>query len=122
MPPRRKASAPDEDVILNIPPPATTIEGRNDQLIAQAFNLAERRLHEGTASAQEVVHFLRLGAAEQRLKEEKLRHESLVLETRVKEMESRTSGEELLNKALQAFKGYSGAEPIEPGEDMYEDV
>lgn len=43
MPPRRKASAPeDEGLILNIPPPATTIEGRNDQLILQAFNLAER--------------------------------------------------------------------------------
>lgn len=122
MPPRRKASAPDEDLILSIPPPATTIEGRNNQLIAKAFDLAERRLHEGTASAQEVVHFLRLGAAEQRLKEEKLRHESLVLETRVKEMESRTSGEELLAKALSAFRGYSGAEPIDPEEDPYEEL
>lgn len=122
MPPRRKASSSDEDVILNIPPPATTIEGRNNQLIDLAFSLVERRFHDGTASAQETVHFLRLGAAEQRLKEEKLRHESLLLETRMKEMESRTSGEELLNKALAAFKGYSGQEPIDPEEGEYEDL
>lgn len=126
MPPRRKASTSDEDLILNLPPPATTIEGRNNQMIAAAFDLVERRLHNGTASAQETVHFLRLGAAEQRLKEEKLRHESLLLETRMKEMESRTSGEELLAKALNAFRGYSGQEPIDPDADdeegYYEDV
>lgn len=123
MPPRRKASASgDDDVILNIPPPATTIEGRNNQLIDLAFSLVERRFHDGTASAQETVHFLRLGAAEQRLKEEKLRHESLLLETRMKEMESRTSGEELLGRALAAFKGYSGQEPIEDEEEGYEEL
>lgn len=127
MPPRRKASGSDEedDILLEIPPPATTIEGRNNQLIAQAFDLAERRLLKGTASAQEVVHFLRLGAAEQRLREEKLRNENLVLAARKAEMEQRTSGEELMNKALQAFRGYSGQEPVDPEaveEGMYEDV
>lgn len=126
MPPRRKASDSDGELILNLPPPATTIEGRNNQMIAAAFDLVERRLHEGSASAQETVHFLRLGAAEQRLKEEKLRHESLLLETRMKEMESRTSGEELLAKALAAFRGYSGQEAIDPEAehegDYYEDV
>ncbi len=105
MPPRRKPIVAEKD--LDIPPPATTIEGRNDQLIVAAFNLVERRLHDGTASAQETVHFLKMGTINQRLQEEKIRRENLVLETRVKEMESRSSGEELLNKALAAFKGYS---------------
>jgi hypothetical protein len=123
MPPRRKASGSDGDVVLNIPPPATTIEGRNNQLIAHAFDLAERRLLEGTASAQEVVHFLRLGAAEQRLKEEKLKNENLVLAARTEEMKQRTSGEELMNKALQAFRGYSGQDPVDPeAEEWDEDV
>lgn len=121
MPPRRKA-ATSEDVVLNIPPPATTIEGRNNQLIAAAFDLVERRLHDGSASAQETVHFLRMGTINQRLQEEKLKHESLVLETRVKEMEARSSGEELMAKALDAFRGYSGQVPIDPEEDEYEDV
>lgn len=113
MPPRKKASASD-DYVLNLPPPATTIEGRNDQLIAAAFDLVERRIHEGSASAQETVHFLRMGSTKDRLEQEKLRRENLVLETRVREMESRTSGDELLVKALAAFRGYSGQEPVDP--------
>lgn len=121
MPTRRKATGSDGDVVLNIPPPATTIEGRNNQLVAYAFDLAERRLLEGTASAQEVVHFLRLGAAEQRLKEEKLRNENLVLEARTEEMKQRTSGEELMSKALLAFRGYSGQDPVDPEAEEWDE-
>ena len=122
MPTRRKATTSDEDLVLTIPPPATTIEGRNNQLIAAAFDLAERRLHDGSASAQEVVHFLRLGAAEQRLKEEKLHNENLVLAARTEEMKARSSGEELMEKALSAFRGYSGQVAVNPEEDEYDDT
>lgn len=109
MPPRRKGNSSDDEPI-DLPPPATTIEGRNDQLIAAAFDLVERRLHDGTASAQETVHFLRMGTTDRKLQEEKLRRENLVLEVRAKELESRSSGEELLSEALRAFRGYSGQE------------
>lgn len=112
MPPRRKATNLDEP--LNLPPPAPTIEGRNDQLIAAAFDLVERRLHDGSASAQETVHFLRMGTVNQRLQEEKVRRENLVLEARVEELKSRNSGEEMMAKALAAFRGYSGQEPVDP--------
>lgn len=115
--PRRKASVSDGNV-YELPPPATTIEGRNDQLIAAAFDLVERRIYDGSASAQETVHFLRMGSTKDRLEQEKLRRENLVLETRVKEMESRTSGDELMVRALAAFRGYSGQGPI--GEDLGE--
>lgn len=119
MPARRKATVSEEELVLSIPPPATSIEGRNNQLIAAAFDLAERRLHDGSASAQEVVHFLRLGAAEQRLKEEKLHNENLVLAARTEEMKARSSGEELMSRALAAFRGYSGQDEIVSEEDGY---
>lgn len=101
-----------------LPPPATTLEGREDQLIAAAMDLVERRIHEGTASAQETVHFLRLGSVRNQLEQDKLRHENEVLKTRVKEMESRRSSEELYEKALSAMRGYQGLD--EPEED-YDD-
>lgn len=104
-----------------LPPPATTLEGREDQLIEATMNLVERRIHEGTASAQETVHFLRLGSVRNQLEQDKLRHENEVLKTRVIEMESRKNSGELYEKALQAFKGYSGQEPIDPDEDNYYD-
>lgn len=122
MPPRRKATSTDSELVLNIPPPATTIEGRNNQLIAAAFDLAERRLHDGSASAQEVVHFLRLGAAEQRLKEEKLHNENLVLAARTEEMKQRSTGDELYTRALAAFRGYSGQDPVDPEENEHEEL
>jgi hypothetical protein len=104
-----------------LPPPATTLEGREDQLIAAAMDLVERRIHEGTASAQETVHFLRLGSVRNQLEQDKLRHENEVLQTRVKEMESRRSSEELYSKALAAMRGYQGLDPLEgqDDEDIY---
>lgn len=102
-----------------IPPPATTIEGRNDQLVAAAFDLVERRIHDGTASAQETVHFLRQGSPAQRHQIEKLERENILLKTRVEEMASRSSSEDLMKEALLAFRGYSGQAPIDP-EDNYD--
>ena len=118
-PPRKKGTDMTSEYAL--PPPATTIEGRNDQLIAATFDLVERRLHDGSASAQETVHFLRMGANNYRLQEEKLRHESLVLQARIEEMKTRNSGEELLKDALAAFKGYSGLEPIQEDTDGHQE-
>ena len=112
----RKGTDMDRD--LQLPPPASTLEGRNDQLTAAAFALVERRLHDGSASAQETVHFLKMGATNYRLQEEKLRMESLALQARIEEARARNSGEELMKEALAAFKGYSGQEPIQ--EDGYD--
>lgn len=111
----RKATS--EPVIL--PPPATTLEGREDQLIAAAMDLVEQRIANGTASAQETVHFLKLGSTRNQIEQNNLRSQAEMLAARVKDMESRTSSESLYAEALQAFKGYSGQESIE---DDYEDV
>jgi len=112
---RRKPNPEEEREPL--PPPATTLEGREDQLISAAMDLVERRIHEGTASAQETVHFLRLGSVRNQLEQEKLSNENEVLKTRVKEMESRKSSEELYEKALAAMRGYQGLEMPEDEND-----
>lgn len=100
-----------------LPPPAKTLEGREDQLIAAAMDLVEQRIHNGSASAQETVHFLRLGSVKNQLEQDKLRSENAVLKSRVEEMASRTSSEGLYNRALNAFRGYSGQGPIVEDED-----
>lgn len=114
--PARKAQPLDTP----IPPPAKTIEGRNDQLTAAAFDLAEKRLHDGTASAQEVVHFLRQGSPAQRHLIEKLQGENGLLLARVAEMEARTNRDDIYDKALKAFRGYSGQEPVDPEADYFD--
>jgi hypothetical protein len=104
-----------------LPPPATTLEGREDQLIAAAMDLVERRISEGSASAQETVHFLKLGSVRNQLEQNKLKAENDMLSARVKDMESRQSSEGLYAKALAAFKGYSGEEEIDM-DDEYEEL
>lgn len=114
---RRKPEANEEP----LPPPATTLEGREDQLTSMAYDLVERRMHDGTASAQETVHFLKAGSRQNQFLLQKLQSENDVLKTRIKEMESRQSQEELLAAALAAFRGYSGEAPIDPEDEDYDD-
>jgi hypothetical protein len=103
-----------------LPPPAKTLEGREDQLIAAAMDLVENRIAQGTASAQETVHFLRLGSVRNQLEQSKLKAENDMLAARVKEMESRQSSDSLYAEALAAFKGYAGQDLLE--EDYDEDL
>lgn len=97
--------------------PATTPEGRENQLVSMAADLAERRIREGTASAQEIVHFLRLGSSRERLEQERLRRENLLLEAKAEAIASSSRYEELVKDAMKAFKSYSGQAPEE---DDYE--
>ena len=110
---------PDEDP-APLPPRAKTLEGREDQLIASAMDLVERRLQEGTASAQETVHFLKLGSVRNQLEQDKLRADNELLQARVKDMESRRSGDQLYLAALQAFRGYAGIDPVDLEADGFD--
>lgn len=53
--------------------PALTPEARENQLISLAVDLVEQRLLDGTASAQEVTHFLKLGSMREKLERENSR-------------------------------------------------
>lgn len=93
--------------------PATSLEGRENQLIAQAVDLAERQIAEGTASAQVISHFLKLGTTRERLEQEKLRNENKLTEAKIESLASMQRVEELYSKAMQAFGTYSGQSPEE---------
>lgn len=99
--------------------PAKTVHGRENQLISMATDLAEKRLKEGTATAQEIVHFLKLGSTREQLEQEKLRRENDVLTARVETMESAVRMEELYRDAIRAMSEYKGDDQDE--EDFYED-
>lgn len=89
-------------------PPATTLEGREDQMVALSVNLAEKQLRDGTASAQVITHYLKLGSTREKLEQERLRKENHLLQTRADTLESTVRVEELMKNAIDAFRGYSG--------------
>lgn len=98
--------------------PATTLEGRENQLISLASDLAERQLREGSASAQVLTHFLKLGSTREQLEHERLQNENLLLSAKIDALASTKRVEELFQQALDAMRTYSGTE-VE--EEYYED-
>jgi len=101
-------------------PPATTPELRNQELVALAFDLVEKKLRDGTASAQETVHFLKMGEEKYQLERDKLRQENALLAARAEQISKNDRMEELFDKAIKAFKGYSG-EDVSQDEGEYYD-
>lgn len=99
-------------------PPATTVEARENQLIALAVGLAERQIQEGTASSQVITHYLKLGSTREKLEHEKLQRENELLRAKVESIASGKRVEELYSNALNAMRAYQGQPPIE---DDYED-
>lgn len=95
-------------------PPAKTPEGREIQLTSLAFDLAQARLENGTATGQEVIYFLKMGAEDTKLQREKLRHENVLTEARAAQLGKSDDLVELWKEGIAAFKGYSlGAQPEE---------
>lgn len=86
--------------------PATTPQGRENQIISAAYDLAEQRILNGTASSQEIVHFLRMGSEKEKLERAKLVEENKLLKARTKSLEASTNIEQLLKEGLMALSGY----------------
>lgn len=86
----------------------TTPEARENRLVSLAYDQAERQLEQGDAPAMVVVHLLKLRTAEQKLKEEKLRKENLLLEARTSSLEDGKNAGEMYAAALKAIHSYQG--------------
>jgi hypothetical protein len=96
--------------------PATTLETRENEVVSQAIDLAERQIQAGTASSQVITHFLKLGSTREQLEQQRLEHENELTRVKIEAIESQKRVEELYREALAAMRAYSGQAPF-PGED-----
>ena len=87
---------------------ARSPEARENQMIALAVDLAEKQLIEGTASAQVITHYLKLGTLKEQLEREKLEKENELLQAKTQAIQSAQRVEELYANALKAMRSYSG--------------
>ena len=97
--------------------PATTPEGRENELVSSAIDLAESQILNGTASSQVITHFLKLGSTREQLEQQRLKHENELTRVRIEAIESQKRVEELYMEALQAMRSYSGDLSI-PDQDV----
>jgi len=101
-------------------PAATTPEARENQLISQAYDLAEKQIAEGTASAQVVTHFLKLGSSRERLEQRRIDREIKLADAKIESMASMARVEALYEDAMIAMRTYQGDAPVENLEDLGE--
>ena len=113
----RRGKEPKGDVIRRRP--GTTPEGREHQLVRLAVDLAERQLIEGTASAQVISHYLKLGSSREQLEQERLGRENELLRAKSEALASQQKVEAMYVEALNAMRSYSGQDDS-VGEDYDE--
>lgn len=88
--------------------PASTPEGRENQLISLAADLAEKQLTAGNASSQVITHFLKLATTREKLEQERIKQENLLLSAKIEQIASSRRIEELYEAALNAMRSYAG--------------
>lgn len=88
--------------------PATTPEARENQLISAAIDLAEKQIMDGTASAQVITHFLKLGSSRERLEQEMLAQRTELVSAKTDSIHQQERIEELYSNAIDAMRRYSG--------------
>lgn len=98
-------------------PPATTPESRENQLISSAVDLAEKQMNEGTASAQVITHYLKLGSSREKLEQERMRQEVALMEAKRENMASAQRVEELYGAAIDAMRAYAGHEALQKAQE-----
>lgn len=90
--------------------PANSPEAREQRCISMAYDRAEEKLANGTASSQLITHFLKLGSEKTQREIEKLKSENDLLQAKVDDIKAGNRMEELYSKAISALMGYRGEE------------
>lgn len=88
----------------------TSYENRETDLISLAYDLAEQRLRNKTATSQEVTHFLKVAAnrEKERLESEILSKKIELLTAQTEALKSAKAAEEMYSNAMSAFALYRG--------------
>lgn len=88
--------------------PARTIEGRENQLIAKAVDLAWKKLDDGTASSQLICLLLNLATSRNQLEMEKIRRDLDLTSAKIQQIDDQKHLQESYEDAINAMKLYSG--------------
>lgn len=95
-------------------------ERREQEMISLAEDLAEKKIRDGTASSQLIVHYLRLGTTRERLEKQRIIEDTKLRRAKTENLETAKRVEELYNDAIKQFGKYSGAFR-QNEDDTYED-
>lgn len=101
--------------------PAIDPENREQQLISLAVDLVEQRLRDGTASAQETVHYLKLASSKTKVDLERAKLENELIRAKTQSIKDQADMKVLYKDAIEAMKRYSGHGSSTDEEDSYDE-
>lgn len=87
--------------------PSSTPEGREQQLINLAVDLAEKQLREGTASNSVITHYLKLGSTRENIEREILEKQARLMDAKAESIVKGKENEQMAKDALNAMKTYT---------------
>lgn len=100
-------------------PPARTPEEREHRLISAAFDLAEKKILDGSASSQLITYVLKLGNEKEKLERQILESQRKLMDAKAENLASTKKLEDLYIDAVSAMRHYSGADTNdEPSQDL----
>ena len=100
-------------------PPASSPKARENQIVNLAYDEAEKRIREGTATSQLLTFFLKLGTMREQMELEKMRSELRLAEAKIQQIDDQKNIKELYQKAIEAQKRYRGDSFSEEDYDDY---
>lgn len=100
--------------------PDATSAARDTRMISMAERLVEQQLRDGTASAQVITHYLKLGSKREELEQQRLAGEVELQKAKIESLASHKRMEELYSKAIESMRSYGG-QPIETEYDDEQD-
>ena len=98
------------DIVQEYPtqiPPRDPEEWEN-RMINLTMQAVEQRITNGTASAAEYVHFLKLGSSRERLEQEDRRKDIELKSAKTGAIEASQKSEQMFEEAIKAMSRYSG--------------
>lgn len=89
--------------------PATSPEGREQQLIALAVNLAEQQLRDGSASPSVINHYLKMASKRETLERDILEKQSKLIDAKSNSIAKDKEQEQIAKAAIEAMKNYGSS-------------
>lgn len=101
---------------------AISPEARENQLVALAYDEAERQIKSGEASSQIISHFLKIGSTREKLEKQLIAENVEVQKAKREAMAAAQRIEQVYSEALDAMRQYNGQVTQAPqhDKDIYE--
>lgn len=87
---------------------ALSADAREREVIAAAYDLAEKQIREGTASAMVITHFLKLGSTRERLERQIMEAQAKLVQAKTESIESDREQDQRYAQVIAAMRKYQG--------------